>query len=168
MLPGDPEGLRGSIERLVAQHPLDRPDGSTGFEHVRRDTRAERRDAVAVRHPRARLRMRGDFLGCADGHRRVRIESREQPRGWPGALPVGAQFGQQTGREEGGAILPPFALFDAEQQAITCDIRAPQPDDFTDTQARGIRGHQEDAVPRIPRRHAQALQFLDAQDVGEL
>ncbi len=129
---------------------------------------AERMDAVAVRHPRALLRMRGDCLGCADGHRRVRIASREQPRGWPVAFPVGAQCGQQTDREEGGAILPPFALFDAEQPAIPFDSREPPPDDFTDPQARGIRGHQEDAVPRIPRMREQALEFLDAQDLGEL
>src|SRR5439155_19008119 len=82
MLPGDSEVLRGSSERLVAQQHLDRPDVSTGFEQVRRETMAERMDAVAVRNPRALLRMIVDCLGCADGHRRVRIASREQPRGW--------------------------------------------------------------------------------------
>ena len=168
MLSGDPEVLRGGIERLVAQQQLDRPDVGPGFEQVSRATMAQRMDALAVRDPSALLRMRVDLLGRADGHRRVRIASRQQPRGWPVACPVGAQCGQQTGREQGVAILPPFALFDAEQQAITFDIREPQPDDFTDPQARGIRGHQEDTVPRIPRRRQQALECLEAQDLGEL
>jgi hypothetical protein len=168
MLPGDPEILRGGIERLVAQEHLDRPDIDARFEEVGRKTMAERMDAVAVRHPRTLLRMLVDFLGRADGPRHGGIKARKQPRAWPVALPVGAQFGQQTGREESGALLPPFALFDAEQQAITFDIRKPQPDDFTDPQARSIRGQQEDAVPRIPRMREQALEFLNAQDLGEL
>jgi len=151
----------------VAQEPLDRPDINARFEEVGRKTMAERMDAMAVRHPRTWLHMIGDCLGRAEGHRDVGIKARQQPRAGPVALPVGAQLGQQTGRESSGAILPPFALFDAPQQAITCAIRAPQPDDFADAQARGIRGHQEDAVPRIPRRRQQALAFLDAQDVGE-
>ena len=168
MPPGDLEGPRGGIERLVAQQHLDRPDVGPGFEQVSRETMAERMDALAVRDPSALLRMVADLLGRADGHWRVRIESRKHPRGWPVAFPVGAQFGQKTGREQGVAILPPFALFDAEQPAITFDIREPQPDDFADAQASGIRGHQEDAVPRILRLREQALEFLDAQDPWEL
>jgi len=75
MLPGDPEGLGGGIERLVAQQPLDRADVRTSFEQGRRATMAERMDAVAMRHPRALLWMVVDFLGCPDRHWRVRIES---------------------------------------------------------------------------------------------
>ncbi len=90
MLPGDPEVLRGGIERLVAQEHLDRPDIDARFEEVGRKTMAERMDAVAVRHPRTLLRMIGDFLGRADGHRHVGIKARKQPRAWPVALPVGA------------------------------------------------------------------------------
>jgi hypothetical protein len=168
MLPGDPEVPRGGIERLVAQQHLDRPDVGPGFEQVRRATRAERMDAWAGWNPRALLRMIGDLWGRADGHRHVRIETRQQPRGWPVAWPVGAQCGQQTGREQGGAILPPCALFDAEPPAITCDIREPQPDDFANAQASGIRGHQEDAVPRMLRMREQALECRDAQDSWEL
>ena len=99
MLPSDPEVLRGSLERPMAQQHLDRPDVDASFEQVRRETMAERMETLAVRDPRALLRMIGDFLGCADGHRRVRIKSREQPRGGPVAFPVGAQCGQQPGRE---------------------------------------------------------------------
>ena len=125
-------------------------------------------DAVAVRNPRALLRMIVDLLSGADGHGRVRIASCKQPRGGPVAFPVSAQFGQQTGGEQGVTILAPFALFDAEEQAITFDIREPQPDNFADTQPSGIRSHEEDTVPRIPRMREQALEFLGAQDLGEL
>jgi len=37
-LPGDPEVLRGGIERLVAQEHLDRPDIDARFEEVGRTT----------------------------------------------------------------------------------------------------------------------------------
>ena len=74
----------------------------------------------------------------------------------------------QAGGEERRALLASFARLDAEQQARTGDIRALEPDDFTDAPARGIRGHQEDAVPGILRRHQQALAFLDAQARREL
>jgi hypothetical protein len=139
-----------------------------GFEQVSRDTMAERMDALAVRDPSALLRMRGDLLGRADVHRRVRIESRKQPRGWPVAFPVGAQCGQQPDGEQGGAILAPFALLDAEQHPITCDICELEPDDFADAQASGRGGHQEDAVPGILGTCKQTLEFLDAQDPWEL
>jgi hypothetical protein len=165
---GDPEIPRRGVEGQLAQEHLDRPDIDTRFEQVGRTTVAQRMDPVAVRDPSALLRMIVDLLGRTDGHRHVGIEPRTQPGRWPIACPVGAQFGSQTGREQGGAILPPFALFDAEQHALTVDIRAPQPDDGTDTQASGIGGHQEDAMPRMPRRREQALEFLEAQDVGEV
>jgi hypothetical protein len=60
---------------------------------------AKRMDAVAVRNPRTLLRIIVDFLGRADGHRHVGIKTWKQPGRWPVASPVGAQCGQQTGRE---------------------------------------------------------------------
>ena len=125
MLPGDLQVPRGGLERLVAQHHLDRPDVGPRFEHVSRATMAQRMDALAVRDPSALLRVVGDCLGRADGQRLVGIASRQQPRGWPVALPVGAQCGQQAGRAQGRAILPPCTLLDAEKQAIPCAIRQP-------------------------------------------
>ena len=168
MLPGDPEVPRGGIERLMAQQHLDRPDIDPRFEQVRRKTMAQRMDALAVRDPRGPLRVRGDFLGGADGHRRVGIEARKQPRGWPVELPVGAQFGQEAGGEQGGAILAPFALLDTDQPALTFNVRELQADDCTDAQARGIGRHQEDTVPGVLGTREQALEFRDAQDLGEL
>jgi len=53
------------------------------------------------------LRYLVDFLGGADGHRRVGIEARKQPRGWPVELPVGAQFGQEAGGEQRVAVAAP-------------------------------------------------------------
>ena len=168
MLSGDPEIARGRVERLMAQQHLDRPDIGPGLEQVGRETMAERMDALAVRDPSALLRMIIDLLGRADGHRRVRIEARKQPRGWPVAFPVGAQFGQQPDGEQGVAILAPFALLDTEQHPITFDICELEPDDFADAQASGIGGHQEDAVPGILGTCEQTLEFLDAQDPWEL
>ena len=80
MLPGDPEVPRGGIERPMAQQHLDRPDIDPRFEQVGRKTMAQRMDAVAVRDPRSPLRMIVDLLGRADGHRRMGIEARKQPR----------------------------------------------------------------------------------------
>jgi len=168
MLPGDPEVPCGGVERPMAQQHLDRPDVDASFEQVGRKTVSQRMDTLAVRDPSALLRMRGDLLGRADGHRPMGIASRKQPWSWPVELPVGAQLGQQAGGEQGRAILAAFPLLDAEQPALTFDIRALQPDDFTDAQASGIRGHQEDAVPGILRMREQALEFLDAEDLGEL
>jgi hypothetical protein len=131
-LPGDPEGARGGVERARTQQHLDRPDVDPGFEPVGREPMAQRMEALAVRDPRGPRRVIEDFLGRADGPRRAGIASRQQPRGWPVACPGGAQCGPQAGREQGGAILPPFTLLDAEPQAITCDIREPSPDDCAD------------------------------------
>ena len=59
-------------------------------------------------------------------------------------------------------------MLDADEHPITFDIRKPQPDDFADAQARGLGGHQEDAVSRIFGACEQALEFLDAQHLWEL
>jgi hypothetical protein len=152
----------------MAQEHLDRPDIDARFEQVGRTTVAQRMDTVAVRDPCALLRMIVDLLGRAAGHRLLGIEPRKQPGGWPVEAPVGAQLAQQTGGEQRIAILAAFPLLDAEQQALTFDIRELQPHDLTDAQAGGIRGHQEDAVPGILRLCEQALKFLNAQNLGEL
>jgi hypothetical protein len=152
----------------MAQSHLDRPDIAARFEEVGRKAVAPRMDALAVRELRAPLRMRGNLLGRADGSRRVGSASRKQPRGWPIALPVGTQCGQQAAGEQRVAILAPCALLDADQLPITFDIRERAPDDFADAQASGRGGPQEDAVPRMLRTREQALEFLDAQDPWEL
>jgi hypothetical protein len=152
----------------MTQEHLDRPDIDTRFEQVGRNTVAQRMHTMAVRDPRTLLRMLVDLLRRADGPRLLGSESRQQPRGWPVEAPGGAQLGQQPGGEQRRAILAAFPLLDAEQPALTFHIRELQPHDFTDAQAGGIRGHQEDTVPGILRRCEQALEFLDAQELGEL
>jgi hypothetical protein len=152
----------------MAQQPLDRPDVDAGFAQVSRETMAPRMDAMAMRDPRSPLGMIGDVLRGADGHRPVGIASRQEPRGWPVQVPVGAQCGQQARGEQGVAILPPFPLLDADESTITFNIGELQPDDFADAQASGIGGHQEDAVPGILGPRAQALEFRDAQHLWEL
>jgi hypothetical protein len=151
----------------MAEQHLDRPDVDSGFKEVRRETLAERMDAVAVRDPRGPLGVIGDFLRGANGHRPVGIEARKHPRGWPVEAPVGTQFGQQAGGEQRVAVLAPFARLDADEHPSTVDIRALEPDNFADAQARGIGGHQEDAVPGIFCACEQALEFFDTQDLGE-
>ena len=168
MLPGDPERARGGIERLLPQHHRDRPDIDPRCKQVRRTTMAPGMDAVAGRDPRGPLRVRGDFLGRADGQRRVGIEARQHPRGWPGECPGGAQCGQEAGGEQRGAILAPFALLDTDQPARTFEVRELQADDFTDTQACGIGRHQEDTVPGVLGTRAPTLECLDAQNLWEL
>src|SRR5437016_13007249 len=73
MLPGDPEVLRGGIERLMTQQHLDRPDIDPRFKEVRRKTMPKGMDALAVRDPRGPLRVIVDFLRGADGQWRVGI-----------------------------------------------------------------------------------------------
>jgi hypothetical protein len=72
------------------------------------------------------------------------------------------------GRAGGGAVLPPFAVLAAEQHPVPVAIRAREPDTCADTQARGIGGHQEDAVPGIFCARQQALECCEAQNLGEL
>jgi len=93
MLPGHPEVPRGGIEGSMAQEHLDRPDIDARFEEVGRKTVAQRMDTWAVRDPCALLGMLVDLLGRADRHRHLGRAARKQPRGWPVAFPVGAQFG---------------------------------------------------------------------------
>src|SRR5215510_6056120 len=168
ILPGHPQVPRGGVERPMAQQHLDRPDIDARFEQVGRTTVAPRMEPVAMRDPRALLRMIGELLRRADGPRPLGIASCKPPGGWPGQAPGGAQFRQQAGGEPSIAILAAFPLLDAEQHALTFAIRELQPHDFTDAQARGIRSHQEDAVPGILRRREQPLEFLDAQNLWQL
>jgi len=168
MLWGDPEVPRGRVEGPMAQEHLDRPDLDARFEQVGRTTGAQRMDTLAVRDPSALLGMRGDLLGRADGHRPLGSAARQQPGGWPVEGPGGASLGQQTGGKQGRAILAAVPLLDTEHHALTFALRELQPHDCTDAQACGLRGHQEDAGPRMLRRGDQALECLDAQDLGEL
>jgi hypothetical protein len=96
MLAGDAEIPGGGIERPMPQQPLDRPDIDARFEQVRRKALPQGLDAVAVRDACGPLRVIVDFLGGANGQRRVGIEARKQPLGWPIEFPIGAQFGPEA------------------------------------------------------------------------
>ena len=120
-----------------------------------------------MRAPRGPLRVRGDVLRRADGQRPGGSAARTQPRGWPVALPVGPQCGQQAGGEPRGTVLAPLAWLDADQPPIPGESRAREPDDCADAQARGIGGHQEDTVPRMLGVRAHALECLATQDPWE-
>jgi hypothetical protein len=152
----------------MPQYHLDRPDIDARFQEVRRKAMPQAMDAVAVRDAGGPLRVLIDCLGRAHGHGRVGIEARKPPLGWPVECPRGAQCGQAARREQRVAILAPFAWFDPEQSALTFTGRELQADDFTDAQARGRGRHQEDTVPGGLGAREQALEFRDAQDLGEL
>jgi hypothetical protein len=66
----------------------------------------------------------------------------QEPRRRAGEFPVGPPCGKETRGQEGGAVLTAFALIDADQPAITCDVGEAQAHDFPDAQTRGI-GSQE-------------------------
>jgi hypothetical protein len=61
----------------MAEQHLDRPDVNPRFQEVRRETRAQRMDTVAVCDPRGPLGVLGDFLRGAAGHGPVGIEARQ-------------------------------------------------------------------------------------------
>ena len=66
----------------------------------------------------------------------------------PLPLPPGSCLSSRRRRgEQARAILAPWALLDAAEPPLTFDIGALEPDDRADVQARGVGGHQEDAVP---------------------
>jgi hypothetical protein len=61
----------------MAQEHLDRPDIDARCEQVGRNTVVEGMDPVAVRDPHAPLRMIGDLLRRAAGHRQLGIATRK-------------------------------------------------------------------------------------------
>ena len=97
-------------------------------------------------------------------------------RSWPGnsqgvaALPrpIRPQCGQQASREQGVAVLATLALIDANQPALTLDVRHLEMHHCTDPQAGGIGGHQQGAVLGVVGADEEALEFLSAQDMGQL
>jgi hypothetical protein len=87
-------------------------------------------DPFAGGDPRDPLGVGGDLLRGGDGQGLGAVVSRKEPRRGAVERPGGAQFGQQTGRQQGVAVLTAFALIDAEQHAVTCDVAAAQAHDF--------------------------------------
>jgi len=153
---------------LVTEQFLHGTDVIPRFEYMGGKGMTQGMDAVAVRDPRGPLRVIVNFLGGAAGHRRVAIEACKQPWGWLVEFPVCAQVTQQAGGQQRVAILTPFALLDADQPALTFNVRELQTDDCTDAQASGIGRHQEDPVSGVFGTREQALEFRDAQHLGEL
>ena len=91
----------------------------------------------------------GPSAGVLDGKRRDRLPGQvagEQPLLRSGDAPVVAQDVQQLGREHDVAVLPPFALLDADDHALAVDRRRRQADCLGNPQTRGVADGQDDAV----------------------
>jgi hypothetical protein len=159
---------RGGVDRPVAEPSLHRTDIHAGFEQRRGDAVTERRDACAMLESGSLLGLRGDLLSRSDGQGRGGLSPRTEPRRWAIQLPVGPQFGQHACREDGGAILASWALLKTDQLAITLNVRQPQVGDLTDAPPGGVGGHAEGAGLGVLRVGAETLQFLNAQDAGQL
>jgi hypothetical protein len=165
---GAPEIPGGGLERPRPQQPLDRPDIAARCQPVGRQAMAQGVAAVAVREACGPLRVLGDVLGGAHGHRRVGSAPRKPPRRWPVELPIGAQCGQEARGEQRGAILAAFARLAPAQPARTFQVRALQTDDCTAAQARGLGRHQEDTGSRGLGTQEEAREGRDAQALGAL
>jgi hypothetical protein len=164
----DPQGAGGGIERAVSEQPLDGTWVAPRFEPMRGTAVPQGLDAFAVLELRGPFGMRGDSLGRADRHGFVEGLSWKEPRWWTLQLPIGPQFGQQTSRKEGRAVLVALALSDANQPAVPLDIRDLEMDDCADAQTGGGGRHQQGAVLGVLGADEEALEFLGAQDMWQL
>ena len=146
VLPSDMQISGRRVDAPVAEQELNSPQIHPGFEQMRGKTVAQRMDAFAVGDPRQPLGVVVELLGTSDGHRLGAVLRRKEP--WRGAvaLPVGAEFREEPGRQQRGAVLPPFALIDANQPTVTFDVGELQPHDFPNAQARGIGRHEQHAM----------------------
>jgi hypothetical protein len=89
-------------------------------------------DPCAVGDPRDPRGVGGDLLRGGDGPGLGAVVARQEPRCGAVERPGGAQCGQQTGRQQGGAVLAALALMDTAQHAVTCAVAEAQAHDFPD------------------------------------
>lgn len=168
MRAGDPHVPCGSVECPRPEQDLDGARLHPGLEQRGRAAMAQGMDACAVLDVGSPLGVGVDLLGRSHGPRFGAGWPWKQPPWRAIQLPIGPQFGQQTGGEEGVAVLPPLALLDPDQPAITCDVGQLQMHDCADAPARGVGRHQQGAVLGVPHAGAEALACLHTQDTREL
>jgi hypothetical protein len=130
--PGEVERARRRVHGAVAAQELDRVQSHPGFQEMGGTTMPEGMEAFAVADPRGALRAGGDLLCGSDGQGLGAVVSRQEPRRGARERPGGAQCGQQTGRQQRGAVLAAFALLDTHQHAVTCDSGAAEAHDCPD------------------------------------
>ena len=70
----------------------------------------------------------------------------ERARRGAGAWPGGPECRAEPGRQPRVTVLPPFALLDAHEPTVTCDVGAVPPHDFPNAQARGRGRHAHHAM----------------------
>ena len=130
----------------MTEQQLDGAKVGAGFQQVDGKGMAQRvgRDRLGRRWTGA-----APFCRRLHGERRDRMSGQiagEQPFLGPGGAPVAAQDVEQHGREHHVAVLPPFALLDADDHPLAVDRRRRQADRLGDPQTRRIADGQDDAM----------------------
>ena len=111
----------------MPQKQLDCADIDTRFEQMGGKTMVKRINVFAMRELGGPLRVVINPLGGPDGHRLVGSHPWKQPVWRTVQLPIDSQFGQQAHGKGSIAILSLFALLDANQHAVTFDVRNTRP-----------------------------------------
>ena len=157
----------GRLDGAVAEEKLDGVPIHPGVQQMRGKTMPERMDTFAVGDPRAPLGVVGDLWRGGAGQGLGAVVARKEPPRGAVQVPVGAQCGQQTGRQQCVAVRTAFALLDADQHAVTFEVAEAQAPDFPDPQARSIGGHEPGPMPRVGGTREQALEFFNTHEVRQ-
>jgi hypothetical protein len=137
------------------------------LEQVRGEGVAERMDAAPLRDSRPLFGGRVELLRGGDVHGPRPIPGREQPLGGPVLPPVGPEFLQQPGRQEGVAILAPLALLNAEAHPLGVEVAELEPDHLPDPQTGGVGGSEDRPLLAIARGLQHAPDLRGTEDLGE-
>jgi len=157
----------GRLDGPVAEQALESAQIHPGFQPRRGTTLSPRLEACAVGDPSDPRGVGGDLWRGGAGQGRGAVLPRQEPRRGAGAWPGGAPCGQETGRQQGGAVLRSCALRDADQPPVTCESSALQAHAFPDAPASGRGGHAPYPVPGVGRTAAQALACCDPHQVRQ-
>ena len=167
VLPGEVERACRGIDGAMTEQELDGAQVHPGFQEMRSKAVPQGMDAFAMGDTSGALGVGVELLGGSDRHGLGGVCAGKEPRCRAVEFPVGPQCGEETSRQEGGAVLAAFALIDTDQHAVTFDVGALQAHDFTDAQARGRGGHEQGPIPRVGGARAQALECFDTHQVRQ-
>ncbi len=103
-------------------------------------TVSERMDAVAFLDTGLQLGKIVDSLGVVDRYRTA-LSVGEQVNRRTMLFPIRAQFGEQPGRQDRVAVFSALALLHPHHHPFAVDGADFEPDQFTDSQPRGVGRH---------------------------
>jgi len=115
----------------------------------------------------AQLRQRVDLLGDRDVDRAGPLTIGEEPHAGRRGLPVRAQLSEEPRGERHVAVLGTLALLDPHRHTVGIDVRNLERDHLADAQARGVDGHQQEAMTRLGGDGKQPPHLFLAQDLGQ-